>query len=244
MPLRRQSLPRGKSMDLYRGLSCGTLASFFVLDSRQYRTDQPCGREMAPLCDGALDPRATMLGAEQERWLFGALTRSRARWNVIPQQVMMAPVDRGAGAEQRFAMDHWNGYQRSRARLLQLLAERRPANPIVLTGDVHTNWVNDLHVDFANLRSEVVATEFVGTSMTSGGDGSDEPVSLASLRAENPFVKFHNGNRGYVRCEITPAALYADFRVVEYVTRPGAGIRTRARFVVEDGRPGAHPMEI
>jgi alkaline phosphatase D len=241
MPLRRTSLPRGASSRIYRGFAYGTLAAFSVLDTRQYRTNQPCGDGAKPLCPDVFSSDATMLGAEQERWLFARLTRATARWNVLPQQVMVAPVDRGPGAEQRFAMDQWSGYSVPRDRLLKTLAERRTPNPIVLTGDIHTNWVNDLHLNFADPASPVVATEFVGTSITSGGDGSDEPVSLASLQAENPFVKFHNGQRGYVRCEFTPGAMTADYRVVDYVTRPGSPVRTRASFVVENRRPGAVP---
>jgi len=58
---------------------------------------------------------------------------------------------------------------------------------------------------------------------------------------DNPFVKFYNAERGYVRCEITPDEYRADYQVVEYVDRPGAPLVTRASFVVEDGQPGAKP---
>jgi alkaline phosphatase D len=57
-----------------------------------------------------------------------------------------------------------------------------------------------------------VATEFVGTSITSTGDGPDKPKYLDALYAENPGVKFHNTERGYVRCEITPKKWQTDFR--------------------------------
>jgi alkaline phosphatase D len=109
----------------------------------------------------------------------------------------------------------------------------------VLTGDIHSNWVNDLKVDFLDPKSPVVATEFVGTSITSGGDGDDAGAALSAIQAENPFVKFYNAQRGYVSREITPKAMRADYRVVQYVSRPDAPQRTRASFVVEDGRPGA-----
>jgi alkaline phosphatase D len=239
MPLRAASRLRGLDLKLYRGFSCGTLASLFVLDTRQYRSIQPCGQRFGPLCDEARDHRASILGGPQERWLFDGLTRSTAAWNLIPQQVIMAAIDWGAGAEERFATDHWSGYDASRTRLCELFASTRARNPVVLTGDVHSNLVNDLKVDFRDSRSPAVATELVGTSISSGGDGVDQPESVKPVLAENEFIRFFNGQRGYVVCNITRKALAADFRTLEYVSRTGAPITTRASFVIEDGRPGA-----
>ena len=112
-------------------------------------------------------------------------------------------------------------------------------NPVVLTGDIHTNWVNDLQIDFDREGDPVVATEFVCTSISSGGNGTQHPKNLEALLAENPFVRFHNAERGYVSCTVTPGEWRSDYQVVEYVDRPGAPLVTRASFVVESGRPGA-----
>lgn len=237
MPLGRGARPRGAAARLYRGFQYGRLASFFVLDTRQYRSDQPCGD--GPLCAGALDPATTMLGAAQERWLFDGIRRSPARWTVIPQQIMMARVDRAQGPDLRYAMDQWSGYEVARSRLFHALSAARTKNAVVLTGDVHSNWVNDLTLDFDNPKAPIIATEFVGTSISSGGDGLDLPDNIKPVLAENSFVKFYNGQRGYVACEVTPKQTRADYKVVDFVTRLGAPVRTRASFVVEDGKPGA-----
>jgi alkaline phosphatase D len=242
MPLRRASMPRESRMQLYRNFRWGDLASFFVLDTRQYRTDQPCGDRSGPTCDGMLDPDATPLGETQERWLMDGLDRSTTRWNVIPQQIMMARVDRMPGDTELFGMDIWSGYEVARRRLMEFLATRRPANPIVLTGDIHSNWVNDLKVDYENENAPVVGTEFVGTSISSGGDGVDTQDSTAAMLLENPWVKFFNAQRGYVRCSVTADQCVADYLVLDYVTRPGSPISTRASFVVESGRPGAQRL--
>jgi alkaline phosphatase D len=185
------------------------------------------------------DPRATLLGDTQERWLMAGLLNSTAQWNVLGQQVMMARVDRAPGPEGKWSMDQWSGYDVARKRLLQFLVDRRIPNPIVLTGDIHANWVNDLKVDFDRDEDAVVATEFVGSSISSGGNGTATPRGLDALMSENPFVRFHNAERGYVRCTVTPREWRSDYQVVEFVDRPGAPLITRRSLVVESGRPGA-----
>ena len=239
MPLRRRSIPAGPNIQLYRRFAYGQLASFFVLDTRQYRTDQPCGDGTKAPCPGVADPNATMMGRAQERWLFDGLAHSGGRWNVLPQQVMMARVDQMPGPEERYSMDQWSGYDAARTRLLEFMRSRRPSNPVVLTGDIHSNWVNDLKVDFRDADAPAVATEFVGTSITSGGDGVDQTPRMKDVLAENPFVKFQNSQRGYVSCSVTPGAWQADYQVLDAVG-PGHGVRTtRASFTVTDGRCGA-----
>ena len=239
MPLRRLSVPRGPDMQLYRKLSFGKLAEFLVLDTRQYRTDQPNNDKRSDINEAALSPQATLLGARQRDWLETALGRSTAAWNVLAQQVMMGMVDLEPGRSQKYWMDQWPGYMHDRQRLLKFCQQREVSNPIVLTGDYHANWVNNVRVDDRQPDSPVVATEFVGTSISSEGDGVESPVDRPTIMAENPGVQFYNRERGYVRCTVTPEAWQSEFRVVPYVTRPGAPISTRASFVVAAGKPGA-----
>jgi alkaline phosphatase D len=239
MPLRRAQMPSRSSMRLFRDFTYGRLASFFVLDTRQHRTDQPCDDRSGPRCDAVFDEAATLMGSEQESWLFDGLGSSRARWNIVPQQVMVAPVNQRRGQEDRYSMDQWSGYESARNRLVDFLRVRQPSNPVVLTGDIHSNWVNDIKADFAAPQSDTVASELVVTSISSGGDGVDQRESTPAMLADNPFVKFFNGQRGYVTCEVSADGLTADYRVVDYVTQPDAPISTRASFVIESGRPGA-----
>ncbi|HVX15760.1 MAG TPA: alkaline phosphatase D family protein [Pirellulales bacterium] len=238
MPLRRAALPKGADMLLYRRVPWGTLAEFFVLDTRQYRTDQPCGDGNKPPCDAMLDPNATLLGGPQRDWLFDGLDHSRSTWNVLAQQVMMARVDLALGETELHSMDQWPGYEVDRRRVLRHLYERKIANPVVLTGDIHNHWANDLLADFDDLGGPIVAAEFVGTSISSGGNGVDMPRSLKPALSENPFVKFINDRRGYVACTVSPNEWRTDYRTVEYVDRYGAPLTTPATFVVESGKPG------
>jgi alkaline phosphatase D len=150
----------------------------------------------------------------------------------------MAQLDRKPGPGQQFWTDGWDGYPVPRRRLLDYLGQRKPANPIVVGGDVHSFWVADLKPDFDDPRSPVVASEFVGTSITSQFRTRQENVD--ALLPDNPHIRLGNGSRrGYVRMEITPQRLRADLRTVRSVTQPGAEADTLATFVVEDGRPGA-----
>jgi alkaline phosphatase D len=149
----------------------------------------------------------------------------------------VARIDTLAGPEVGVSMDKWSAYEFERRRFLKHLHDARVANPVVITGDVHHNSANELIADFDRLDSRSVATEFVGTSIASGGDGEDQPERLKTLLSENPFVKFQNYQRGYVRCEVTPKSWRTDFRTIPFITKPNAPITTRATFVVESGRP-------
>ncbi len=237
-PLRPGSMPQGSDMQLYRRFGFGDLAEFNLLDTRQYRSDQACGDQMQAPCPQAFEEERTMTGPRQERWLLGGLDASTANWNVIAQQVIMAQFDYEPAAEQSFNMDQWDGYPAARARILGHIRQNQIPNPVVITGDWHSSWVNDLKDDFNDPASRTLATEFVGTSISSGYPGN---VQLAEKAlATNPNVKFFNGDlRGYARCTVTPEQWQTDFRLLESVRTRDSPISTRATFVVESGRPGA-----
>ncbi|QDT02359.1 Alkaline phosphatase D precursor [Rubripirellula lacrimiformis] len=238
MPLRRRQIPRGSDMRLYRSSRFGRLAEFSVLDTRQYRSDQPNEDRKSPLNAAALDPTQTMLGIKQRGWLSRNLIRSTATWNVLAQQVMMGMVNRaGDPDDPQYSMDQWPGYSHERMELMKYIRDRRVSNPVVLTGDIHTNWANELRVDDRQEDQDIVATEFVATSLSSGGNGVDQPKNLDAMLAENPCVRWHNAERGYIRCEVTPDAWKSDYMVVDDVLKPGGKTFQRKSFVVESGNP-------
>jgi alkaline phosphatase D len=114
--------------------------------------------------------------------------------------------------------------------------------PVVLTGDVHRHYAADLKADFEDLSSATVGVELVTTSVTSGGNGSDQTAATNVQLAENPHVKFANTQRGYLRARVSRQQLRADFRVLPYVDRPGAPVSTRQSFVVDAGSTGLQPV--
>ncbi|MBE9051410.1 alkaline phosphatase [Nostocales cyanobacterium LEGE 11386] len=240
MPLRRSSLPNGPDMLLYRRFTFGNLAEFNVLDTRQYRTDQPCDDGLKPRCPEAFDPNATMTGSEQEQWLLKGLDQSRSRWNIIAQQTMFAQYNFNSNPDIAvFNMDQWDGYVVARNRLLNFLNQRQPSNPVVITGDIHSSWVHDLKLDFNNPNSPTVGTEFIGTSISSDFPSQFIAPVQASL-SNNPHTKFFDGAfRGYVRCQLTPTLWQTDYRVVSSIIDLNASVKTLASFVVENGQPGA-----
>ncbi len=248
MPLRSSARPNGPDMQLYGRHDFGGLARFHVLDGRQYRDHQVCprlGRGGSNVvddlkCPSRLEPQRTLLGRDQENWLHAGLSTSRARWNVVAQQLLMAQMDRKPGPERQFWSDGWDGYPAARARLLQAIAERKPANPLVIGGDVHFNCVADLKPDFDDPKSAAVATEFCGTSITSQGPLQSR---LDILRADNPHVRFANSEkRGYVVLDLSEKRCLARLRVIDSEKEAAPAVSTLATFVVESGRAGANEV--
>jgi alkaline phosphatase D len=226
---------------LYRNFAFGDLANFFVLDTRQYRTPQPCGSSFpsVPECPAMYDEGATMTGPEQEAWLLGSLERSAARWNVLAQQTLLAQYDYGVSGHAQYNMDQWDGYRAQRSRMLKFLAAKRPRNPMVLTGDWHSFWANDIKADFADPASETLATEYVGSSISSVCTWRD---LVSDKLDQNPHVRYFEGNRrGYVRTTVTPDTWQADYLAVSDPLEPDTRkvrIETLRSFATEDGKPG------
>ncbi|WP_200900397.1 alkaline phosphatase D family protein [Rubrobacter aplysinae] len=236
MPLRPSAMPRGPRMRIHRRHAFGELAEFNVLDTRQHRTDQADGRLIALRQPASRDETRTMTGSRQEKWLFDGLARSEKRWNVIAQQTMMARYDYQPGEGERINHDQWDGYTAARDRLLDFVGRSRPSNPLVISGDWHASFVNDLKADFDNPDSETLAAEFVGTSISSGCPWAGQVQAALS---ENPHVRFFDGDhRGYVRCTVDKRLWRTDYRIVE---NPEAPATTLTSWMVEDGHPGAQP---
>ncbi|PPK93737.1 alkaline phosphatase D [Kineococcus xinjiangensis] len=242
MPLRAASRPNGVDLQLYRRFSWGRLAEFHVLDTRQYRDDQPNGDRFPAHSPERDDPNRSMLGAQQEAWLLDGLQRSPATWDVLAQQVMVHEHDYLPGAARGFNPDSWDGYTASRQRLLDAFVERGVENPVVLTGDVHKHYAADLTRNPSDADADPIGVELVCTSITSGGDGSDEYAAGRSQLADNPDLKLASDQRGYVVARLDRQQLRADFRVLDRVSQPGAAVRTRASFVTEAGNPGLQPV--
>jgi alkaline phosphatase D len=129
--------------------------------------------------------------------------------------------------------DKWDGYLAARDRLFQAVRKADVQGLIGLAGDVHNNWAGTLRANFDDPASEILGHEFVSTSISSGGDGEDDKKSQQRIVDANPHIAFFNGQRGYLRCTVGRNEWRTDYRVVPYVSKPGAPISTRASFVVD-----------
>jgi alkaline phosphatase D len=232
MPLRPAAAPTGNGIQLYRRVRWGTLATFHMLDTRQFRDRQACGDGWKKCADADLAARS-MPGTAQEAWLLDGLAQHYGTWDIIGQQVFFARQLTKSGAAN---MDTWDGYRASRARLQRGWVDRAVRNPVVLTGDVHTAWANNLKANYADANSATIGTELICTSITSRGDGT--ATTTVPNAATNPHLRFYSDRRGYVRTRISRAQVRADFRGLDAVTKPGAAARTLRSFVIQDGRPG------
>lgn len=239
MPLRASAFPRGALIDAYRRFDVGDLARIDVLDTRQYRSDQPCGDGTRAGCADAHAPTRTMLGETQERWLSDGFRAARPRWNVLAQQVVVMSRDLDPSPErQTFNMDKWDGATAARERLVAALREANVANCVILTGDVHNAWAGEVKVRHDDAATPTVAVEHVATSITSGGDGTETLPATPGVLRDNPHIRFFDNRRGYTRHIVTRDAWRADYRVVDRVTRPDGTVTTHRSFVTEAGKPG------
>jgi alkaline phosphatase D len=245
MPLPPRMQPEGPRMQIYTHLDWGTLARFHVLDCRQYRSWHACPRPGrrggsntvdVEACTRITAPGRSMLGRRQERWLENGLGESRAKWNVIAQTTAMAQFDQKPGPGRRAWTDGWDGHPAARERLLGTFKSKNVANPVVIGGDVHCFNVSQLKLDFDDPASPTVASEFVGTSLTSQAWPQER---MNQYLPDNPHILLGESRyRGYTRVDITPQRWSADLRIMETVQRRDASCSTLATYVVEEGKPG------
>jgi len=230
--------PKGASFPIHRSVDFGDLARVYVLDTRQFRTNQQCAETevfngLASPCPGFPDPAGTLLGSAQEAWLEARLEASPSVWNVLAQQIVFTPTPLLG----LFNFDQWDGYPLARSRLVDFLQTHAIRNPVVLTGDIHAAgaaWVPADAVAF----SEPVASEFVATGISSSGlDPSLAGIASSALEGL-PHIQFFDAiQRGYVRHVVERDQWRADFRFVSTVAQPTASVATDISFVVEDGNP-------
>ncbi len=239
------SHPEGPRMRVYQRFAFGDLIEISLLDGRQYRSREACYRppnkggghlESNAGCPERLDPGRTMIGFDQEAWLYSNLAHSKAQWNLIAQDVLMAQLRESQDGVDAFWTDDWDGYPANRARLLRHIRDGKVANPVVASGDIHSFFANDLKLDFDDAKSPIVATEFVGTSISSYGPPYD-PIKQAL--PDNPHIHFFESRRrGYVVVDLQRDKMDVRMRAVSDAHDPKATIETLKSYVVESGRPG------
>ncbi|MGR4866308.1 alkaline phosphatase D family protein [Caulobacter sp. LARHSG274] len=238
MPVRRSSFPVAGGLRMHRRIDYGDLLRVQVLDTRQFRSGQICGAKALDRClpMGSI-PRPTILGEAQATWLEQGLGGGQ-RWNLLAQQVMVMPFlypgTRGAG---RTNLDSWSGYAASRERLVAAIRARNLTNVVIATGDAHQHHAGVIPSREGAWDSPPVPTEFVSTSISSGGDGVALSDEWKGVPADNPHCKLFDARRGYQLFDISRDVWRTDVKVVDRVTSPGGSLSTIARFAVQPGQP-------
>ncbi len=210
-----------------------------------------------------------LLGVAQEKWLLEQMAeaaRRGVRWQVLAQQVIMGQLLAPPNADQMAAavrdpqvqaflgaavmasrlgiplnMDAWDGYPAARARLLAM-AQREGINLVVLAGDSHNAWANDLVTD-----KRPAGVEFATHSVSSPGfeaylRGVPPRLLAEQMVAANPGLRWaETSQRGYTHVRLTPAEAVAEWRFSAAVTSrsPQLAASVRARV-----RAGANRLEL
>jgi alkaline phosphatase D len=189
------------------------------------------------VCPASDDAERTMLGTAQESWLGRQFGNGRSTWTVLGNQVVMMQLLHGDSAPHTINTDKWDGYSAARRRLLQAAAAAK-VNLVVLTGDAHRGIAGNLALDFTDPGAKAVGVEFVATSVSSDRDGEPEVELREMFIRNNPHLKFYDTRRGYTLCTFDTERCVAEYRVLDFVSRPGAAARVAATFEIRAGEPG------
>ena len=226
----RVAAPTGNALTIHRTVDWGGLTRFVLLDTRQYRDDQPCGPDTGPRCEESAT--ISMLGAEQESWFADVAPDHDAVWTTVVQQVVVHQW-RFLGGNTLWNLDQWDGYTGARLQLLDALSSA--PTPVVLTGDVHSSWVSDLRRDFDDESSDDVGVEFVAP-----GVSSDVPSQLRGagslVELSSPHIRWsETRSRGWVLHTIGADEWTAEYRLVEDASVEGSAVETVESFRVVAG---------
>lgn len=238
MPIRPSLWRSRMAPRLYRGVDWGELASLSLLDTRQYRSSPACAAPNVARnvrlegCEERLRADRSMLGADQETWLAGRLERERRPWTVVAQGVFFAPLALDGTGTGAVWADQWDGYPAARDRLLERFDRPEIRNAIVLSGDVHSYWVNDLQRGKSTVGMEIVTSALAAQSPPAGRFGD--------VLANNPHIRFSDVQRaGYVLVDMDRRRLTAQLRSLDPRRRDAEPvvIATVERDVADKGAP-------
>ena len=245
MPLRRRSMLERASgrMRIWGQTVFGDLAEVNMADGRQFKSPMPCptpedrgGNMIAASCEERFDENRSYLGMGQERFMNFNFARSGTSWHFLVQPTVFSPLPyiNADTNEEIVWSDGWDGYPLARQRLIDMMASREGANPIVLGGDTHCYWVGEIKQDYNDMNSMSVGAEFTTTAVTSHRFNYERDRSNTERL---PYIKhFDSRERGYGLIDLTQERAEVSLRVAEEVKRrDGSAMRDQKRFVVEKG---------
>lgn len=220
---------------IYRSITYGNLIELLMLDTRlEGRMAKVTGTTIGgypvvDVNDPALnDSSRKIISESQYEWLLNRIDSTPATWKMFGQQVMVGPLRIKPipfGPTYAANVDQWDGFPAQRQRLFDAVLSNNIDNIVVLTGDIHTSWANDLPyvsgVNYNNSNVNAVVgsagVEFVGTSVTSPGlpDALSAIVTPTTAKTNNPNIRYVELNKkGYVIVDVNQTRTQGDFYYV------------------------------
>ncbi|MEZ5400578.1 MAG: alkaline phosphatase D family protein [Bryobacteraceae bacterium] len=221
--------------NIYRSFRFGNLADLTMLDTRLTGRS----RQVAANSPAIADPNRSLLGPEQEGWFYKELSSSQSRgtrWRLVGQQTLMGQVLGADGTP--FNPDQWDGYLASRLRFLQYLGSNAIGNVVVLTGDLHSSWGNEIAANPFGAGFAPQAVEFAGPGITSPAieDAAQAAGLEAQLAATHPHVKYVNLlRRGYFLLDVDRERAQAEWYHARTLVERSAGMDLGRTMAVASG---------
>jgi alkaline phosphatase D len=236
MPLRAALPGRDREGPIfYERKVIGNLLELNCLDVRSYRDTPVCIENQSmgfADCADAHDPARSMLGENQEHWLYENFATANCRWNCLVQTTVMAPFDRKAGQEVDFETDGWDNYAANRDRIMQHIEQHDIQNCVALGGNIHAWYAGIVGTEL---------TEIVTTSITASGGGSERYDDVNGRRDENPGMQFfENRYHGYTLLEFDQNRVSVTLRTVSDIEVEDSPVGTLATMFIDDGRIGVN----
>ena len=195
----------------YRAFNFGDLADLYVLDTRIDDRD----KQLDYFDTNWDDTSRHIISLTQRNWLFNNLKNSNAQWKVIGQQVMVSPLT-------AFGIpindDQWDGYPQDQEIFLQFLRDSIPSNKVILTGDIHSSWANDVATPSYSpgVHLGSAAVEFVGPSVTS--PSMELGWAEDAIQLMNEHIKFIDiEHRGFLMLDISKTKTQGDYYFINNI---------------------------
>lgn len=209
---------------IFREIKYGNLIDFVMLDTRLHGRDEQAGTSGTTVNSTTRQ----LLGTDQFSWLGNRLSQSTERWKIIGQQVMMAPLTLFGSA---LNGDQWDGYPAERSRVYNHIMTYNVQDVVVLTGDIHSSWANDLPGSGYNSGTGAgsVGVEFVAPSVTS--PGMNIPGGSSALMLANSHIKYAElSSHGFVLLDVNKLRTQADWYYVNTIDTRNSGFSYAASF--------------
>lgn len=241
---------------IYRSFTFGDLAELTIMDLRTYRDMEAFGSVST-----ATNPDRTMLGSEQYQWLTAKIESSNVAWNVLGNSVMFSPLNLMTLEQDPHASsvsqvlsenitnlplngDQWDGYSAERTRLLDTLAKHHHstgANPLFLTGDIHTEWAHSINRDGAPLGAELVCSSIsapnVDEELGLTPTNPVTPLAQRIIQAANPHCRHVNlVHHGYAYVTIRRSQVEMHWLRVSAIGDPNATVSDAIALTWEKGK--------